>query len=118
MKADLGLDICMRVEDSFRKCKADGAYPISLMLCSGYMRVSILPTFSGSKTLWFPCSSFSLYSASFASFILFFRSLIFARRIVVLEGTWYSCCIFLIFFSALVISSTDESVSEWLFSLL
>ena len=54
MKADLGLDICMMVEDSFRKCKADGAYPISLMLCSGYMRVSMLPNFSGSKTLWFP----------------------------------------------------------------
>ena len=112
MKADLGLDICMKVEDSLRKCKADGAYSISGMLSVGYMAVSTLPTFSGSKTLWFPWSSFSLYLACFASFILFFRSLIFARRIVVLEGTWYSCCIFFIFFSALVISSTDESVSD------
>ena len=54
MKADLGLDICMKVEDSLRKCKADGAYSISGMLSVGYMTVSILPTFSGSKTLWFP----------------------------------------------------------------
>ena len=48
MKADLGLENYMKVEDSLRMCKADGAYSISGMLSVGYTTVSKLPTFSGS----------------------------------------------------------------------